>query len=170
MELLPPGAPLSDPMLDAVRRRHPDVDLVVLPPEPTPLPADAPDGEGDQVATTIDLVRRLATAVWSRVAETPADPPVDPGFGPVPGTVVVRSRHCASVPDRPRVLTELRDDLQGEGWHFRRPWGAVERLVGERDGVELRGCYAPVTGTLLVTLTSAALFVGPDQARRLVGH
>lgn len=168
MELLPPGAPLRDPMLDAVRRRHPDVDLVVRPPEPTPVSTAVVDD--DQFASTTDLVRRLATGLWSRVVSTPDEPPVDPGFGPVPGTVVVRSRHCAIVPDRPHVLTELRDDLQGEGWHFRRPWGAVERLVGERDGVELRGCYAPVTGTLLVTLTSAALFVGTDQARRLVGH
>lgn len=34
MDLLPAG-PTGDPLLDAVRRRHPDVDLVVLPPEPT---------------------------------------------------------------------------------------------------------------------------------------
>lgn len=159
---------MRDPMLDAVRRRHPDVDLVVLPPEPAPVSTAV--AEDDQFASTIDLVRGLATALWSRLVTTPDEPPVDPGFGPVPGTVVVRSRHCAIVPDRPHLLTELRDDLQGEGWHFRRPWGAVERLVGERDGVELRGCYAPITGTLLLTLTSAALFVGPDQARRLVGH
>ena len=31
MELRPPGTPLDDPFFDAVRRRHPDVDLVVLP-------------------------------------------------------------------------------------------------------------------------------------------
>ncbi|HEU4812387.1 MAG TPA: hypothetical protein VFT00_09620 [Nocardioides sp.] len=155
-------------MLDTVRRRHPDADVVVLPPEPSPVPTPAVDDQG--VAATIDLVRRLATSLWAHVADAPADPPVDPDFGPLCGTVVVRSRHSASIPDRPHLLADLRDDLQGDGWHFRRPCGAVERLVGERDGVELRGIYAAGSGLLLVTLTSAALFVGADRARSVVRH
>lgn len=134
----------------------------------TPVPTAA--AGDDEVAAAIDLVRRLSRGLWAHVADTPADPPVEPDFGPVCGTVVVRSRHSAPVPDRPHLLTDLRDDLQGDGWHFRRPCGAVERLVGERDGVELRGIYAAGSGLLLVTLTSAALFVGADRARSVVRH
>ena len=100
----------------------------------------------------------------------PTGPPWSSTFGQLPGTVVARSRHAATVPDRPGVLDELHDALEGEGWEFRRPWGAVERLVGRLDGVELRATYAAETGALLVVLTSDSLVVGADHARELVRH
>ena len=40
----------------------------------------------------------------------------------------------ASVPDRPRILDELHDALEGDGWEFRRPWGrgAADRPARRR--------------------------------------
>jgi len=38
MELRPPTEPIDDPFFAAVRRRHPDVDVVLLPPPDPPTP------------------------------------------------------------------------------------------------------------------------------------
>jgi hypothetical protein len=169
MELQPPNEPVPDPFLSAVRRRHPDVDIVARTPESPSAPRD---GRVDDaaVAATVDRLQRQATELWSHILEEADGPTVELTFGQLPGTVVARSRHAASVPDRPGVLDELHDALEGEGWEFRRPWGAVERLVGRLDGVELRATYAAETGALLVVLTSVSLVVGADHARELVRH
>ena len=66
-------------------------------------------------------LQQQATELWSHVLEEDG-----PTVGLVPAaarTVVARSRHGASVPDRPRILDELHDALEGDGWEFRRPWG-----------------------------------------------
>jgi hypothetical protein len=167
MELQPPNEPVPDPFLAAVRRRHPDADLVARAPEPTP-----PDGRVDDAAVhaAVERLQHQATELWSHVAEHGEGPTVGLTFGALPGTVVARSRHAAIVPDRPGILDELHDELQDEGWEFRRPWGEVERLVGRLDGVELRATYAVETGALLVVLTSGPLAVGADHARELVRH
>ena len=50
MRLLPPETPVTDPFLAAFRRRHPDVDLVLLPPpdrQPDRQPG-APTGAGER--------------------------------------------------------------------------------------------------------------------------
>ena len=38
----------------------------------------------------------------------------------------------------------------------------MERLIGQLDGVELRATYAAETGALLVVLTSASSWSGPN--------
>jgi hypothetical protein len=169
MELQPPNEPVPDPLLATVRRRHPDVDLVAQPPASGPAPTD---GRVDDAAVhaAVDALQQQATELWSHVAEHGDGPTVGLTFGALPGTVVARSRHAAMIPGRPGILDELHDALQGEGWEFRRPWGAVERLVGRLDGVELRATYAVDTGALLVVLTSVSLAVGADHARELVRH
>ena len=169
MELQPPNEPVPDPFLAAVRRRHPDVDLVAQPPDPA---SASTDGRVDDAAVhaAVERLQQQATELWSHVAEHGAGPTVGLTFGALPGTVVARSRHAATVPDRPGILDELHNALQGEGWEFRRPWGEVERLVGRLDGVELRATYAVETGALLVVLTSGPLTVGADHARELVRH
>ncbi|MDQ4054252.1 MAG: hypothetical protein M3237_16320 [Actinomycetota bacterium] len=41
MELRPPTEPTNDPFFAAVRHRHPEVDIVLLPPPEPPAPAQA---------------------------------------------------------------------------------------------------------------------------------
>ena len=65
MELRPPGTPIDDPFFAAVRRRHPDVDLVVLPP-------DAPEEE--PAATVDDATVERAAEPWSRRPPTSCGP------------------------------------------------------------------------------------------------
>ena len=67
MEIRPSGAPIDDPFFAAVRRRHPDVDLVVLPPTaPDEEPAETVDDA--TVDRTIELVEAFAHELWVAVA------------------------------------------------------------------------------------------------------
>ena len=67
-------------------------------------------------------LQQQATELWSHVLEEATGRPSGSRTGRCP-PVVARSRHGASVPDRPRILDELHDALEGDGWEFRRPWG-----------------------------------------------
>jgi hypothetical protein len=170
MRLQPPSVPLSDPLLAAVRRRHPDVDLVQLAPEPPAVPADASDDAtaDARAAAAVEHVDRAATSAWAHVGIAPDGPSTRLAFGPVPGTVLARSRLSAVAPDRPGLLADLRVALEEDGWRFRRPWGEVERLVGRLGDLELRATYAERTGVLVVVLGSEPLAVGRRRATELV--
>lgn len=157
---VPDGAPAVTlpPFFAAVRRRHPDVDLVVLPPEP----AEEPSLDDSAVAAVVAEVGAAA----SEIAGSPVEPRVGPG--PRPGTVRVRARAVVSVdPDGVRAL---RDRLVADGWEVRR--FGPGRLVGRRDGeqgLHLRASYAEPRGAVLVDVSSPTLPVG-ERARSLVGQ
>jgi hypothetical protein len=173
-----PG-PIGDPFLDTVHRRHPDVDIVVLPDPradvgaPTPvLPADADSARVERA----DARTRL-TALWRALHEDPDA--VDPSLvaarlapGPVSGTVVATAQTTARLdpktPDGRRMLSRLAGAL--DGWDVQRFPGPVERLVASRDGASLRATYAEPTGVLVVVLTGPTLGVGTADAHALVGE
>jgi len=162
MELQPPTAPLP-PFWAAVRRRHPDVDIVILPAgEPAP-PADLVDDE--VVVATVD---RVNAAVDSLGGESPAAARI--GFGPDPGTVVPRVRLASHRDDGIAMLNRLRDQLEEQGWTVRRPGGGVARLVGHRDDLHVRASYADQTGSFLLDVSADPLAVGTDRARELASH
>ncbi len=143
MKLQPPSAPL-DAFFAPVRRRHPDVDLVVLPaPEPTP--------------SREPWTRRR----WSRPSSGSATPPS--GWEKQPSTRPPRprpgwasgrtrapsSRRSAPAPRRRtgfEALVALRAALEGEGWRVRRLPGAVERLSGVRGDLRVHASYAEEHG------------------------
>lgn len=173
-----PG-PIGDPFLDTVHRRHPDVDIVVLP-DPrgdagTPvavLPADVDTARVERA----DAGTRL-TALWRVLHEDPeaADPTrvaARLAPGPVAGTVVATAQATTTldpeVPDGRRMMSRLAGAL--EGWEVGRREGPVERLVASRDGASVRATYAEPTGVLVVVLTGPPLGVGAEAAHALVGE
>jgi len=163
MQLRPPDAPL-DAFFAPVRRRHPDVDIVVLPPE---QPPSAEPVDPAQVDATLDRVRDTA----ARVCETALRGTVPPArwrFGPDDGTVVASVRVVSTTPDGFGALVALRGDLESGGWRVRRQPGEVERLSGVMDDVRVQGSYAASTGTLLLDVRSEPLYVGRAAARDLV--
>lgn len=163
MEPPEPSAPLP-PFLDAVRRRHPDVDMVVLPPEQPPAHREVLDDA--TVAAVLERVDTVAGEVWSGVGD--GNVRTSLGYGPDEGTVVARSRGTALLTEGPRVLAALRERLSADGWRFRRPQDGVHRLVGRRDDLSLRALYARGSGAFLVEVSSAPLPVGRDRAPGLV--
>ena len=174
------AGPIGDPFLDTVHRRHPDVDIVVLPDPrgadapvavaPAALPADAATARLERA----DAAARL-TAVWRALhddadAADPARVVARLASGPVSGTVVATARATTWVdpetPDGRRMLSRLAGEL--DGWQVQRLPGPVERLVATRDGATLRASYAEPTGVLVVQLTGPPLAVGADAVHGLV--
>lgn len=160
MELQPPTAPLP-PFWAAVRRRHPDVAVVLLPDGP-PRPAGA---EVDDRAVD-DAVTRVGALVDTLGAEPPAAAEV--GYGPDPGTVVARVRLASHREDGLEALNRVRDLLDAQGFAVRRPEGGVARLVGHRDDLHVRASYAEPTAAFLLEVSSDPMPVGNQRARELV--
>lgn len=167
MELQPPTAPLP-PFWAAVRRRHPDVDVVVLPDQPPA--AEHRVGETDEVGD--GAVQEAVDRVNSAVDALGADPPADAGvgYGPDPGTVVARVRLASHRDDGPATLTRLRDRLEQQGWTVNRPEGGVTRLLGHRGDLHVRASWAETTGAFLLDVSTDPLPVGNARARRLVSR
>jgi hypothetical protein len=165
MELRPPDAPL-DAFFAPVRRRHPDVDIVVLPPQDR-APSMQPIDEA-QVDATLDRVAGTAEWVWGAALRSTAVPEARLGFGPDEGTGVASARAGATTADGSGALVALRAALEGEGWRVRRLAGAVERLSGVRGDLRVQASYAEGTGALLLEARSDPMYVGRARARGLV--
>jgi hypothetical protein len=168
MEIRPSGAPIDDPFFAAVRRRHPDVDLVVLPP-------DAPDVEPEAAVedATVDrvteLVEAFADELWVAVAPlSETEPEVRLRYGARESEVQAVARVVDRRSDGYAVLVRLRHELELRGWTVRRPPGDLERLSAQLDGGRLLASYAEETGVVVLELGSVALPVGVERARELV--
>lgn len=167
MELQPLSDPLGDPFFDAVRRRHPDVDLVVLPPVPASPASLEPVGD-DDVAASMVRVATLARQLWASAArESTAVPQGRFTYGAGPGTVRGTARLATRHDDGFHVLVALRHELETHGWEVTRPPGAVERMVGRLDDLTVSASYAESTGAFLFEVSSESLPVGEARAREL---
>lgn len=162
MELQPPTAPLP-PFWAAVRRRHPDADIVLVPEQAPPTPGDEVTDE--MVVAAVDRVNASVDALG-------ADPPAAAtiGFGPEPGTVVPRVRLASHREDGLETLTRLRDQLEELGWTVSRPEGGMPRLLARRDDLQARASYAEQTGAFLLEVAADPLPVGTVRARELASR
>ena len=177
MEFERTRGPIGDPFLDTVHRRHPDVDIVVLP--------DPRVAGGRRAARAAGRCRHCAgqradaaarlTALWRTLHEDPARGRPVPGRCPAragsdAGTLVPTAEATTTVDpdghDGRRMLSRLAGGL--DGWQVQRLPGPVERLVATRDGASLRASYAGPTGVLVVVLTGPPLGVGGGAAHDLV--
>lgn len=174
MELQSRGAPLP-PFFAAVRRRHPDVDIVLLPPEQTGAEqtdrdrADrdrADPATADQFANAFDLTTGTATRAWAESVGDGQLPDSRFAFGPDPATVTARARVTARLDGSP--LVPLAAALVQGGWEVGQRPGDVSQLFAHRATMQLVASYAAASGTFVLTVSSAPLVVGVDRARELV--
>ncbi len=171
MQLAPPGTPVTDPFLAAVRRRHRDVDLVLVPgPTPgrdDPRRADAADVvlSDEAVAGLRARLTRLARHWWP----DDAAPVSHVRFGSDGDAVRVVARVAGRPGDGAALVHRLRSDLQGAAWLVRHHGGEVEGLAATDGEVSVRASHAVATGVVVLTLSSAELRVGRDRARALAG-
>lgn len=158
--------PTDGTVLAALPRRHPDVDLVLLPAErafeaPRRLSAEVAAGRLTEIDETLGSAWMAATgegvrsvARWHYASE--------------PGSVQAAARIALSRPDGLQLLASLRHHLEERGWTIARPPGAIERMVARLAAFELNASYAERSAALLVDLAAAPVRVGPEQARELV--
>jgi hypothetical protein len=154
---------IADPFLSAVRRRHPDADLVVLPPGRPPDPPP-PLADHEALAAAALRVGERADALWP-VLDEPVPADVRWAHGPGADAVVALSRLVRTAHDR-QALAEVSTALADAG-EVRRPSGVVERLVVESPGTTTAVSWAPTTGVLVVEVRSAAVVVGAALVRDL---
>jgi hypothetical protein len=166
MRLQPSDVPL-DAFFTPVRRRHPEVDIVVLPaPEQTPAAEPLDDG---QLAAILDRVVTAAELAWDAFGpRATAAPTARWRYGPHDGTVLASARSSATTVDGFGALVALRGALEAGGWQVRRLPGGVERLAGERSDLRVQASYAEDTGALLLEVSSRPMPVGRTRARELV--
>lgn len=166
MELRQAEGPVGDPFFDTVRARHPDVDVVVLPPEPG-VPPGPPLGPGEVLARR-EADAAFAEQLWSRVVEEPTE--LRHTVSASAGSARWQSTgSLTGTTDGFRVLVRLADEL-GD-WSLRRGDGPVALLVA-RDpaGHTLTTSYAEQTGVLVFKLSSGEQPVTAEVLAALRGE
>jgi len=163
MELRSRDSPLP-PFFAAVRRRHPDIDIVLLSAESSVQVARVPASER-QLANAFDLITGTATRLWAEVVDDGQVPDTRFRFGPDQASVTVRARLSARL-DGSR-LDDLAVALDVSGWEVGRRRDDAGRLFARRRSIQLVASYAEATGTFVVTVTSPPMLVGVDRAREL---
>lgn len=146
MRLLPPGTPVRHPLLAAVRRRHPDVDLVLLRPPPRPERPPVPLTRAGAAGLRADLAAH-AVRLWPGTAV----PTTYLRYGAGEDTVRAVARVSARPADPVALEAALRRDVPSV----------------PAPGTSARITRAATTGLVVLTLTSDVV-VGADRARSLV--
>lgn len=165
----------DDPFWSVVRRRHPDLDIVVLPPAPAaPTAAAEPQQSPEsfaqlQLATIEEL---WATLVGHGMPRSDAQwiP------GPTPDSARCAITLTVDEVDSAAGLGHLREaltPLKHEGWSVFRPPTGMPRIMADRPGelgdANLLFGYAPDQRRLFARLTSTGLLVGSRKATELIG-
>lgn len=165
----------DDPFWSVVRRRHPDLDIVVLPPmQPAPTESGQARQDPESFART-----RLAEMdeLWATLVGHGL-PRIDARWVPGPTDESVRRTVTFTLDeiDSTAGLGHLREalpPLKAEGWSVFRPPTGMPRVVADRAGefgdASLLFGYAPEQRRLFARLTSTGLVVGSREAMRLIG-
>lgn len=146
------AAGADDPFWSVVRARHPDVDVVVLPPEARESFPRVTGEELDRRRRALaDLVARLAGSLPDGV---PA-PVVEESAGPAAATILLRARTHGTTADGEALLAAWAAEFPGAR---RRP-GNVDVLDGDVDGLRLHATWARPNGVLVLRVDTGVLEV-----------
>lgn len=165
----------DDPFWSVVRRRHPDIDIVILPQEPGPvdesgLPARSPGAFAESEITKADdywaqLVGHglpVSTRRWI----------AGPTGDSVRFTVTLTLDGVSSTAGLGH-LSEAGALLTSTDWHVFAPPTGMPRITADRSGdlgaEKILFGFAPETGRLFLRLTSTGLPVGKARSHELIG-
>lgn len=169
------AADMRDPFWSVVRRRHPDLGIVLLPPEaPGPAESGQPHRDPEPFARiqSEDMDELWAALVGDGMTRR------DVRWIPGPTRDSVRFSVTLTVEgvSGPTGLDHLREAvalLRNGGWNVFTPPTGMPRILADRRGElgdeSLLFGYAPDTHRLFARLTSTGLPVGERLARELIG-
>ena len=163
------SAPLGA-FFEPVRRRHPEIDIVVLPDEPDASSGRprVPSLDDAQIGELRDRVSGLVAGWWARVADDTQElAPAGIGYGSVEGTVVVGCRRTLHTGAGPDSLAALVSAVRGDGGTVWESPHHPDRVVGHLGDLRVRASYRPSRG-LLLEVESGPIQVGHQRARELV--
>jgi hypothetical protein len=165
----------SDPFWSVVRRRHPDLDIVVLPPEPPSPPESGQPHRAPEPFARMQVAD--ADELWSMLVGH-GTPRRRADWIPGPTRDSVRHTMTLTLDDVDggagiRHLRDARARLSDDGWHVFAPPTGMPRVIADRPGelgdeMLLFGC-APQQRRLFVRLTSTGLPLGVRLAQELIG-
>jgi hypothetical protein len=165
----------SDPFWSVVRRRHPDIDVVVLPPDDPTVGGDIPAEPDPSLADTVPAeFDAWLGEVWPDVAGDLDRPPVESQWvpGTVPGSLSRTAMLAvADVDDvmAAQALSGAARALELDGWHVLTPPDGMPRVLAGRDEEgtrrELQIVHVPATSRYAVMATLGPVVVGRGAAR-----
>jgi hypothetical protein len=168
----------DDPFWATVLRRHRDVDVVVLPQEPTVaqvMPEDAPEVDPDQAR---EVLRGQAAAFWAELGLTGDPAHLDDVWfaGVAPGTL--RWQGTATFEQVDPLLASAAIEraerllAADDGWHTLVPTEGLPRVLAGRAAQpgreEIQVVLASST-RVMVRMRSALVHVGPVAATAALG-
>lgn len=179
-----PGTP-GEPFWDALLRRHPDLEVVLLPPEQpaAPAPESRPALDDATVAAVRRAVRVAVDAVLVRVGVDVASAATDLTerltAGATRDSVSVHVRRVVPGGADEASPSEVVDALREDQWQVSEHPGVVHRVVasrtdlpagsrGLRVGVTVVVGLVRTTGSLQIEAETVDLPVGADAARALL--
>ncbi len=161
-----------EPFWDVVRRRHPDVDVVLLPPAGTtpPPPVGGEPVTAEEAHRVADRLDDDFATLWEGLFGTaPEASPVRWTGGLVPGTArPVRSQRSADVPLD--LVGAARPSLADLGWTTSEPPAGLPPLVAERAGQELQLTVHDGVARLEVRGTAVSIDAPTLRALRAEGR
>lgn len=165
MSLQPAPGPVGDPFFARVRRRHPGIDLVLLPPEPeAEVEVETTPEVGARQTLEDDLA--VVAEAWRTLVGDDDAPALRRGTRP--GTACARVRVVHH--DTTDPLPDLGRTAEAHGWRVRRSPGPVARLVAvSPGGSTLEASYAVTQGVAIVQVSGPDNQVGAARARLLTG-
>lgn len=167
----------GDPFWDEVRRRCPDLPIVLLPPEPLPASYGAtPAATGvdplgdDELLGAVRNTGVLATALLRTAFDDETLPEVTARLRPTTGGATVLA--STAVPDAPDAVEAL-DRLAawlgapGRGWRSDDVDGPVRVLTAARGPLTVAARHHAETGALVLDVRHGRLPATSEQVRRL---
>lgn len=157
----------GEPFYRELRRRHDDVDIVLLAgqdPQPTP-PLDT-----DVARRVHRQVRRTFDEIWSALL----DEPPSPSSSWRPGTVVgvvhteLTGRHTVAAAAHRSLLQRADELLTARGWSVHSHLRGVPRVLAGHDGTTIRLTWWE--GTLTLALQGPGTSVGVEALRDLMAE
>lgn len=155
----------GEPFYRELRRRHPDVDIVVLTgrePDPTPI-VDTADARRTAAQT-----RMTFDEIWHALLDGPASPSSSWRPGTVDGVVHTElvGRHDVVEAEHRQVLDRADGQLTARGWSVRAHDHGVPRVLARHDDITIRLTWWD--GSLTLTMQGPGTSVGVDALRELM--